>query len=86
MPSLRVLINGAQGRMGQEASQAVSADPELELVATTDLGDDLAAALKASQAQVAVDFTTASAAYANTRTILEAGVRPVIGTSGLTPE
>ncbi len=72
--------------MGQEATQAVSADPELELVGTTDLGDDLGAALKATQAQVAVDFTTAEVAYANTRAILEAGVRPVIGTSGLTPE
>lgn len=86
MPVIRVLINGAKGRMGQEAVQAVSADPELELVGQTDLGDDLSAELKRTEAQVAVDFTTAEVAFHNTRLILDSGVRPVIGTSGLLPE
>ena len=42
--------------------------------------------LRNSGAQVAVDFTTATVAYNNARTLIECGVRPVIGTSGLLPE
>ena len=41
MSLIRVLINGSKGRMGQESVKAVSADPELDLVAQTDLGDNL---------------------------------------------
>ena len=52
----------------------------------TDLGDDLIARIKASQAQAVVDFTTAAVAFENTRKILEAGVHPVVGTSGLLAE
>ncbi len=48
--------------------------------------DDLKAALKGSQAQVAVDFTHPSVAESNARTIVECGVAPVIGTTGWTAE
>ena len=41
MSLIRVLINGSKGRMGQESVKAVSADAELDLVAQTDLGDNL---------------------------------------------
>ena len=86
MNAIPVLVNGAQGRMGQEAVKAITAESGLELVAQTDLGDDLPAMLRNSGAQVAVDFTTATVAYNNARTLIECGVRPVIGTSGLLPE
>ena len=86
MNAIPVLVNGAQGRMGQEAVKAITAESGLELVAQTDLGDDLPAMLRNSGAQVAVDFTTAMVAYNNARTLIECGVRPVIGTSGLLPE
>ena len=86
MKNIRVLVNGAKGRMGQEVVKAVTAASDLELVDQTDLGDDLIARIKASQAQAVVDFTTASVAFENTRKILEAGVHPVIGTSGLLAE
>ncbi len=72
--------------MGQEVVKAVTAASDLELVDQTDLGDDLIARIKASQAQAVVDFTTAAVAFENTRKILEAGVHPVIGTSGLLAE
>ncbi len=72
--------------MGQEAVKAISAESGLELVAQADLGDDLPAVLRDSGAQVAVDFTTAAVAFDNARTLIECGVRPVIGTSGLLPE
>ena len=86
MKNIRVLVNGAKGRMGQEVVKAVTAAADLELVDQTDLGDDLTARIKASQAQAVVDFTTAAVAFENTRKILEAGVHPVVGTSGLLAE
>ena len=86
MKNIRVLVNGAKGRMGQEVVKAVTAAADLELVDQTDLGDDLIARIKASQAQAVVDFTTAAVAFENTRKILEAGVYPVVGTSGLLAE
>jgi 4-hydroxy-tetrahydrodipicolinate reductase len=84
--SIRVLVNGAKGRMGSQTVQAVSADTALELVGQTDLGDDLARAIADCGAQVVVDFTHPSSAFANAKTIVEAGVHPVIGTTGFTPE
>ena len=86
MKNIRVLVNGAKGRMGQEVVKAVTAASDLELVDQTDLGDDLIARIKASQAQAVVDFTTAAVAFENTRKILEAEVHPVVGTSGLLAE
>ena len=86
MKNIRVLVNGAKGCMGQEVVKAVAAAADLELVDQTDLGDDLIARIKASQAQAVVDFTTAAVAFENTRKILEAGVHPVVGTSGLLAE
>ncbi len=86
MKNIRVLVNGAKGRMGQEVVKAVTAAADLELVDQTDLGDDLIARIKVSQAQAVVDFTTAAVAFENTRKILEAGVHPVVGTSGLLAE
>ena len=77
----RVLINGSMGRMGQESIKAVSVDPELELVAQTDLGDNFAESIDQSKAHVVVDFTTAASALKNTVCIIESGARPVIGTS-----
>ena len=86
MKNIRVLVNGAKGRMGQEVVKAVTAASDLQLVDQTDLGDDLITRIKASQAQAVVDFTTATVAFENTFKILEAGVHPVVGTSGLLSE
>lgn len=81
--SIRVVVNGAKGRMGKESVKAISADPELTLVAEADHGDDLLAILKESRADVVVDFTVASVVVENLEKIITAGVRPVVGTSGL---
>ena len=84
--TILVLVNGAKGRMGRETVAAIEGDAELELAGAIDLGDDLAAALAAGGAQVAVDFTVAGAGYENCRRIIAAGVRPVVGTSGFSPD
>ena len=82
----KVIVNGALGRMGSLSSAAIDADPELELVGRTDKGDDLLAEVKAQKADVVVDFTVASVCLENAKLIVEAGARPVIGTSGFTEQ
>ena len=42
--------------------------------------------LATHQPDVVIDFTVPSAAYQNAKTIIEAGVHPVIGTTGFTLE
>ena len=86
MANLAVLVSGARGRMGQEVVAAVEAEADLDLVATTDLGDDLAGSIASSGARVVVDFTVPESAYVNAQTILESGACPVIGTTGFTQE
>jgi 4-hydroxy-tetrahydrodipicolinate reductase len=82
---IRVIVNGAKGRMGSEAVQAVASQADMELVGATDVGDDLGAAIAAGRAAVVVDFTVASAALANFEAILRGGASPVMGTSGFGP-
>ena len=82
--SIKVLVNGASGRMGQETVAALAATDDLECVATPSSKSDLAQAIATSQADIVVDFTHAAVAYENARIIVEANVSPVIGTSGFT--
>lgn len=80
MNPLRVVINGSKGRMGQALLACVSQDPELELCAGVDLGDDLGAVLP--EADALIDFTHATATAQIARTCSEAGKILVIGTTG----
>lgn len=80
---IRVLINGIAGKMGQETVKAIHQSEELVLAGGTGRNDDLARAILDTQAQVVIDLTTASAAFSNACKIIDAGVHPVIGTSGL---
>jgi len=83
--TIPVLVNGAKGRMGQEAVKAVKAETDLELVAATDLEDSLDDAIRRTGAAVVIDFTQPSSAIRNTETILRCGARPVVGTTGFDP-
>lgn len=85
--SIKVIVNGANGKMGRIAVSAVTAaDSGLTLVAQTGRNDDLTQAVKQHHADIVIDFTTPHAVFTNTKTIIDAGARPVIGTTGLTPE
>lgn len=86
MSSIRVLVNGAKGRMGSESVQAVLDAEGLELVGQADLGDNLAGEIEKSGAQVVVDFTIPSSAAENTAIILDSGACPVVGTTGFSPD
>lgn len=79
---IKVLVNGANGRMGKEAVNAINNDAALNLVGEIDYKDDLAATIASLKPDVVVDFTAASSGFENTKTILNAGACPVIGTSG----
>ena len=83
--TVQVLVNGAQGRMGVEAVKAITNDNELSLVGTAGRNDDLGALIEQLKPNVVVDLTNADVVYANTKTIIEHGAHPVIGSSGLTP-
>lgn len=83
---IRVLVNGAQGKMGKLAVNTLANNPEFELVGATGRQDDLAAEIKKSKAQVVVDLTNADAVLKNIETIISCGVHPVIGTTGLVKE
>ncbi|MBI4356634.1 MAG: 4-hydroxy-tetrahydrodipicolinate reductase [Gammaproteobacteria bacterium] len=81
--SIRVFVNGAYGRMGEKTVKAILDDPELEIVGEGKRGDDLKALIIEKRPAVVVDFTSAEVVYQNALTIIEAGIHPVIGTSGL---
>src|SRR5699024_5368226 len=78
--SIRVAVLGADGRMGATVCQAVTAAPDLELVARLDRDDDVASL--AGRADVAVDFTIPAVTEATVHALLDAGVHAVVGTTG----
>lgn len=82
----RVLINGASGKLGQIACQAVEKSDGFELVAKCGTSDDLAKSLQKHSPDIAIDTTTAKIVFENAKIFIDAGVQPIIGTSGLLPE
>ncbi|MBR4641476.1 MAG: 4-hydroxy-tetrahydrodipicolinate reductase [Selenomonadaceae bacterium] len=93
---IKVLVNGALGRMGKTVCGAVKADNELELVGAVDMFEgeveglkvetNLDAALKKFSPDVMVDFTRPNVVFQNVMTALENKVSPVVGTTGLSDE
>lgn len=79
-----VIVNGASGRMGQVTCSAIESSPDFALAARCDHQDNLGKMIQDVKAAIVVDFTSAGQGFANTMTILEAGARPVIGTTGWT--
>ena len=84
--SIRVLVNGAAGRMGRITTKTIKQDAAFDLVAETHSSDELKKYLLSSKATIAIDFTNAAVVFENAKSIILAGTHPVIGTSGLRPE
>ena len=78
---MRVAVLGAGGRMGAEASRAVEAADDLELVARLGSADPLTL-LTDTGAEVAVDLTRPDAVMDNLKFCIENGIHAVVGTSG----
>ena len=94
---IRVGVVGAAGRMGREVARAVTADPDLELVAAVDPSHagqvvegmtiaDTLDALTAAGADVAVEFTRPTEGPANISWCVEHGIHVVTGTTGFDPD
>ena len=92
---LRVVVFGAAGRVGQTMVEAVQATTDMELVAGVDqVGpaddfpwfDNAARAISETRPDVAIDFTVADAVAENAPMAIAAGVSPVIGTTGMSPD
>jgi 4-hydroxy-tetrahydrodipicolinate reductase len=84
--SIRVLVNGAAGRMGRITAKTIKQDPGFDLIAETHNSNELKKSLQFCQIDIVIDFTNASVVFENTKSIILAGMHPVIGTSGLLPE
>lgn len=83
--SIGVVLLGAGGRMGSFAAGCIEAAPGLELVAKAGSAEGLDAGCAAAGqgAQVALDLTRAGLGQVHGAALLEAGLRIVIGTSGV---
>ncbi len=89
---LRVAVLGSSGQMGQAVVAAVEGADDLELVACIDLAPwpgsapfftEFDEAAQATAPDVVVDFSVADAAADHALEALDAGVSPVIGTTGM---
>ncbi len=94
---IRILVNGALGRMGSEVTKRVWNEPDLELAGLADIREgsvsleggavftvhtDLERALQEVQPDIVVDFTRPDVVMGNLRKVMRAGVRAVVGTTG----
>ena len=82
----RVVVIGSSGRLGSFACTLLEADSGFELVGRFGSQDDLVANLESCDAEVGLDCTVAKLGAKHGELMLRAGVRPVIGTSGVTRE
>ena len=82
--AIKVIVNGALGKMGQTTVNAISQDNDFTLVDQLSRNDDLSSAIAHHQADIVIDFTLPDCVFENTLTVIEAGARPVVGASGLT--
>jgi len=94
---IRVVVSGT-GQMGALVRQTIEAQDDMEVVGVLEplepqgeghlypIGSDPATLFSIVTPDVVVDFTNAEFTPGLVEACLEAGVRPVIGTSGVTPE
>lgn len=80
----RVALIGARGRMGQTIVDLAKDDPKIDIVAQSDLGDAIDAAMK--DCEVAIDFSNASSIDEVCRAASQHKRALVIGTTGHSPE
>ncbi len=81
---LAVAVVGARGRLGSFACGLLRASAEFELVAELGREHELGNVLRECGATLALDASVAGRGAEHGRIMLEAGVRALIGTSGVT--
>jgi 4-hydroxy-tetrahydrodipicolinate reductase len=80
--SIKVVVSGAAGRMGETVCDAVEGAEGMELVGRADPALDTKITDVLEGADVMVDFTTPDAAPTNVYDAIEAGVHAVVGSTG----
>src|SRR3990167_7699828 len=80
---IRIVVNGANGKMGQETIKALQNESDFHVVGKFSRENNLAKALQDLKPNITIDFTTPDVVFENTKTIIENNIHPVIGTSGL---
>ncbi|MBW4621158.1 MAG: 4-hydroxy-tetrahydrodipicolinate reductase [Cyanosarcina radialis HA8281-LM2] len=84
-----LLLVGAVDRnpefLGQDVGEVAGCNP-LEVPIVSDLQSVLVLATQEKQQGVMVDFTHPKGVYDNVRSAIAYGVRPVVGTTGMSPE
>lgn len=78
--SVRVLLIGAAGRMGQTMLNLAQNDSEIEIAGQCDMGDSIEPAMK--NCDVAIDFSQADSIDEICRAALKYGKPLVVGTTG----
>ena len=84
MSKIKILVNGALGKMGMQVINAVSNEPNLELVAKIDMNDDLAETIKKTKPDAIIDFTSPKSVMNNIRTAAQNKCHVIVGTTGIT--
>jgi 4-hydroxy-tetrahydrodipicolinate reductase len=82
--TVRVLLIGSAGRMGQTIVNVAKGDPGIDVVALCDIGDPIEPAI--SCCDVAIDFSHADAIDGICQAALQNRKPVVIGTTGHSPE
>jgi 4-hydroxy-tetrahydrodipicolinate reductase len=82
----RVLLVGSDGRMGRFTLDLLESVGDLEVVGGVTRNEDLGACLRDLRPDSALDFTLAGRGAEHGLCMLEHGVRPLIGTSGVQVE
>ena len=76
----KVIINGSKGRMGETLLRCGEANPDIEIVAGVDVGDDLAGVIE--QADVVIDFSFHEVTRPTAELCAQHKKALVIGTTG----
>ncbi len=78
---IKLAVSGSRGRMGGSIIRLAEAEPDLEVVAAFDIGEEPRPTVE--KCDVLIDFTSPDAAIKNLRAAMDAGKGVVIGTTGL---
>ena len=84
--TIRVAVNGANGKMGHIACEAIEKHPFFELIARLGRHDNLEQMLSELKPDIVIELTQADCVYKNSLAIIKGNANPVIGASGLLPE
>lgn len=79
----KIVVIGANGKMGKTAQEAIGLMPNFSIIEKVNRNDNLDEILKSVKPDIAIDLTTHESVSKNSWTIVKNGVRPIIGTSGL---